>query len=290
MFLTRIASVALTLPVLLGSSPPAQVDPDAVIQQTLAQAVEIPRQAAALTKLAWPEQGPRDEQVAERARAELVAFGEHGMAALRVAITSVRPEHQAEVVSVFIKAHRMLSAGIHPEFQPGLEEAAWSGTEEARRLAIPELARYRYRPAMLTIIDTAYEYPSLAQLCIEALGSLRDDHARFFLEKTLNEGKPEIAAAAATALAQIGGRALLPLKAAMRSENQALRVAAARAFLPVAGVDDLSSLHEYVATHPDDHPDTVKAVRDAALMLEKARQAKEAAEAAGASPEPEPEP
>ena len=282
--LSRIAAAIASLPLLLSAAPATvdNPDPEKVIRDAMAEAVQIPRQAVALIHLAWPAE-PGDSAVAARARAEVVGFGEIGIPFLRTAITQVKPQQQADLVKAFIEAYRRVPSGMPPDYLAGLEQAAWFGSEEARRVAIVELARYRYRQALLTIMDSAYEFPDLLPLCIYALGKIGDDRARFFLEKHLNEGKAGVSEQAAIGLAQIGGRALLPLKAALRSGNRSLRQIGARALLPVAGVDDISSLHEYVASHPSDNPETLRAVREATIMLEKIREATEAAASASSS-------
>jgi hypothetical protein len=85
---------------------------------------------------------------------------------------------------------------------------------------------------------------------------------------------------AAVALSRIGGPALQPLKDAMRSEDRALRETACRALLPVAGLEDVTALHEYAAARPDDDPGLVEAVRTAAAMLEEAMAARQANDSA----------
>lgn len=289
MFWMRFAATIASLPVLLSAGP-ATVEhrnPEQVIRDAMAEAVQIPRQAVALIQLAWPAE-PGDPAVSVRARAEIVGFGEIAIPFLRNAITQVKPQQQADLVRALVEAYRRVPSGMPPDYLPGLERAAWFGTQEARLLAIAELARYRYRQAIVTIMDASYEFPSLLPACIDALGRIGDDRARFFLEKHLNEGKAGVSEQAAVALAQIGGRALLPLKAALRSGNRALRQIGARGLLPVAGVDDISALHEYAASHPNDDPGTLRAVREATIMLEKIREAKEAADSASSSSEPRP--
>lgn len=274
---TIIAFLLLAAPT-LAATP---TDPETVVRDAMAAAHDIPRQADALVRLAWPADSG-DPAVASRARQEIVGFGESGLPALRAAIRKVHPEQQGDLVRAFIEARRAMTARIPADFLPGLEEAVWFGSEDARRTAIPELGRHRYSPAILTIMDAAHESSALLSVCMDALGKIGDERARFFLEKQLNEGKGETVAQAASALAAIGSRALLPLKAALRSDRRMVREAAARAFVRIAGPDDSSALAEYAATHTGDDATVLRSVHEATVMLEKLREAQEAAEAAGA--------
>ncbi len=279
-----VASALLSLGLPPCAADP--VDPDRVITETLAQAgEEISKQCQALVRLAWPDAPGVAPEISARARAELVAFGERAITTLRISVRKVKPQYQADLVRTYIEAFRQMSSRMPPDYLAGLEEAVWFGSEEAKRIAVPELARFRYRPALLTIIDAAHEVPALNQVCIEALGRIGDERARFFLEKALNDGTPGAAEAAAVSLAQIGGRALLPLKAALRADSRLVRLSAARALLPVARVEDLSSLFEYLEEHSRDDPGTSEAIRQAAIMLDKQRQAQEASAAASSAPE-----
>ncbi len=278
-----VMTIALVFTAAPGSPPATQVDAESVVLDALSKASDVPGQAAAIIALAWPRIDG-DPAVAVRARQEIAGFGELGIPYLRKAIRSVHPRHQADVARALLEAHRQVYAGVPPEYPPALEEAAWFGTEEARRVVIPEIARMGFVSAILTIMDAGTENPALLPLCIDALGTLRSDRSRFFLEAHLNAGKDEIPALAASALARIGGRALLPLKAALRSDRKTVRVTAARSLLSVAGMDDVSALAEYVATYPDDDPATVEAVRTRSAELERVRRASEASQSADSAP------
>jgi hypothetical protein len=281
----RLARIVIVVSLVACITPVASsADPESVIREALAAAESIPNQALALIDLAWPDE-PGDPSVAARAKEMIIDFGEAGIPHLRAAIPTARPEHQGEIVRAFIAAKRQMTSRIPADYYPGLEEAVWFGSEDARISALPELAAGRYSLAVLTIEDAAYETPRLLPLCIETLGKIGDDRARFFLEKHLQEGKGEVQDLAAQALASIGARAMLPLKAALRSDRRSVREAAARAFVPVAEPDDASALSEYAASHPRDDPETLRRVHEATVMLEKIREAKEAAEASSASPE-----
>lgn len=258
---------------------PVAADPEQVVRDALAAALEIPKQAAALVRLAWPS-GTGDPGVAAVARRELVGFSAHAIPAIRAALAKLPAEHQADAVLAMEEAFRLVTGPIPADYPVAIEEAIWFGSEGAKAAALPEAARLRYNPAVNTIIDAAREFPALVPQCIETLGAIHDDRARFFLERQLQEGKGAIPDAAAAALARIGQRSLLPLKAALRSDRRSVRESAARAFLPVATVDDLSALNEYVADHPKDDPATVRAVKQVAAVLEKVREAKDASTAA----------
>ena len=257
-----------------------------IVDETITNAGAIPKQADALARLAWPAEDG-DPNVMLLARKALMAYGEYAIPSLRKAVTSVRPDQQEEVVWALTRAFLQIDTGLPSEYLIGLEEATWFGTREARLRAIPELGRHRYRPSMLTIIDAAYDDPELMPTVIESLGMMRDTRARFFLEKVMLEGAPEVRGQAAAALARIGGTALYPLKLAMRSDDPEVRLVAVQALLPVATVDDISTLHEYAYNHPDDDPGILEAVRASALMLEEALARQAEAESASAQSDTE---
>ena len=64
---------------------------------------------------------------------------------------------------------------------------------------------------------------SLAPQVVGTLGSMRSEEARFWLEKVMIEGPPELRAAAASSLAQIGASALAPLKNALNAPTKESR-------------------------------------------------------------------
>ncbi len=263
LWISWVLALALVAPAFGGESSPEEI-----VEQALRQAGSIPAQAEALARLAWPAE-EKDPALAAFARDKLGGFGMHGMKAIRRAIQWVKPEQQASVVATLLQAFRWVTADIPPDYLPALEEAVWFGTREARRLAIPELARLGYQSALLTLMDAGLEDPELLPLVIEALEQLRDDRARFFLERVMRENLGGQRQAAADALGRIGERARVPLKAALRAEDPALRIAAARALVAVASVDDLPALFEYVYRYPDEDPELVRAVRERAEALER---------------------
>ncbi len=286
MRMPRFLVLLSVVPFLLAASgaPASNPDPEKVVLDAMARAVEIPRQADVLAQLAWPTDAREDPRVAAIARQKLVEFGEHGIPAVRQAEPRVKPEDQADVVKVLLEQFRRTPMGVPPDLVPTLDWAVWYGTREARLLAMPELARFKAEASMLAMVDAAEEDPEILPQCVEALGALGDDHARFFLERALHEGRPGVRESAAVALARIGGRARLTLQTAVRSKDRDVRLAAVRALLPVATVDDVTVFHEYVSAHADDDPATVKAATDAATKLEKLIDAQQAADSASPPP------
>ena len=261
---------------------PASTDPAAaqkVIEDAKARAVTIPAQVDALLRLAFPSD-PSDPAVQEAARHELAIFGERAISPLAESIPKVTMANRAAVVKTMMEAFRRLSFGLPSDYLPGLESGIWFGDHAARELAIPELARFRQRGATLTLVDVAIEDPTLAPLVVRAMGEIGDPRARFWLETQLRGEDRGLRADAAVALARIGGPALVPLKDAMKSDDRALRETACRALLPVAGLDDITALHEYAAAYPDDEPGLVEAVRTAASMLEEALAARQESDSA----------
>jgi hypothetical protein len=276
-----IAALILVLPLLGAAGDPSEKVRQK-IDTTLSKEPTVSARADALCRLAWTDDDP---DVREFARMKIVQYGKFGIPALRRAVRWAPKEQQPDVVKALLEAWEHVEIGIPKDYLPALEEATWFGGHDSRMLAIPELGRFSYRPALLTIIDAGWEDVSLQPAVVSALQNLRDDRARFFLEHTMLEGGPGVREASAVALATIGGRCLLPLKAAIRSDDAALRLIAIRALLPVATTDDLSVLHEYVYEHPDDDESTVRAVRDSAAALEKVLAAQEGADAASPMPD-----
>ena len=260
----------------------APTDPAAaqkVVEEAKARAVTIPAQVDALLALAFPAT-PSDPAVREAARNELVVFGQHSIPALAAAVPKVTPENRTAVVQTIMAAFRRLSYGLPTDYLAGIEAGIWYGDHAARELAIPELARFRQRGASLTLADAAVEDPTLAPMVARAMGEIGDPRARFWLETQLHGSDRALRAEAAVALARIGGPALFPLKDAMKSQDRAIRETACRALLPVAGLDDITALHEYAFAWPDDEPGLVEAVRTAAAMLEEAMAARQESESA----------
>jgi hypothetical protein len=282
-----VAGAAAVLVVVLAVNASATTYESAAereVYEAMARAPTISKQAENLAFLAWPK-GNGDEEVAAVARRVLVGFGGQGMAALRGALRKVDPEDQADVVRAILEARDRIVAGIPADLLPALEEAVWFGTHDARAIAIPELGRYQASPALLTIIDAGHEDPELVGLAVDAVGMIGDERGRFFLDAQLHGGAPGIPEKAAVALARTGGKALDPLKAAIRSDDRALRELAVRALLPVAGVEELSTLYEYTYRHEDDDPELIEAVRQSTVVLERLLAAQQDHDSASPMPE-----
>lgn len=264
LLLAGVALVGTTT--LTPAALPAYVEE--ALDRAKAAARDIPLQAEALARLAWPPGGPADPQIAAAARDELVHFGQLGLPALRSAIQRVDPLYQADVTAALIEARYQQPAGKPPDYLPGLEEAIWFGTSEAQRVAATEIARFKFPPALLSTIDAAYEHPEIARSAIRALGRMGDARARFFLTEVLTRGADHCRKPAAQALAALGDTALDALRDASRSEVPGVRQAAMQALLPRTGTDDLVLLHEYATRHPDEEPRLAHAVRERAAALE----------------------
>jgi len=221
-----------------------------VLDKAKAEAGSIPEQASALARMAWTDN--QDPVIAARARQELVEFGSHGLRALHQAIRKVDSVYQADVVVAVIEARNRITSGMPPEYLPSMADAIWFGSAEAKRLALPQVTHHKFQPALLSIMDAAYEYPELTADIVHALGLFDDDRARHFLNDVLHEGTPEERRLASVALARIGRRALPTLREATRSDNALARITAIRALLPISTIDDLSLLYEYVGMHTED--------------------------------------
>ncbi len=283
----RAAAVSVLLASLAAVPVAAgEADPAAVVRDAMARAVAIPAQAEALAKLAWPDSTAGvDPAVSAEARKVLVDFGGLGLAAIRESIRRAEPRYCADVVRAFLEARDRVESGIPQETIPALDDALWFGTPDAQRIAMRELARLGYGPALLPTIDAAIASPDLALDAIRSLGALGDDRARFWLESILQGDDDALRVEAAAALARIRGRALIPLKNAMRGDRKELRELAASALVPVAGAEDLTALYEYVADHADDDPAVVAAVRNRAAKIEEMLDAFAAAQSASPRPD-----
>jgi HEAT repeat protein len=249
------------------------------VVQALATGGEIPGQARNLVELAWPA-GKRDEVVAARARLELAHFGSYAIDALRVAINTVPVSYTEEVVVTTLAAQKESRVQMSREYLPIIIDALWVGSHGAKVLAIRTLAKDRNGIAVAPMIDSAIADPSLAPMVLEALGAMRYEQARFYLESVMMEGPPELRPVAASALAQTRGAALTPLKKALKSESRQARLLAVRALLPVATEYEVGALYEYIEKHGDDDPELTKAIKLSAVAIEKAIAARDAKAAA----------
>jgi len=254
------------------------------VVSALAAGGDIPGQARNLVELAWPEKGKRDEAVATRARRELANFGEHAIGPLRRALNSVKIEYTEEVMATVIGAQRMAPSLTQVEYLACAIDALWMGSHGAKVRAIEMIAENRSPMVIGPMEDSAIDDPTLAPLVIETLGTLRFAQARFYLEKVMMEGSPELRPLAASSLAQIGGLALMPLKNALKAPSRDTRLLAARALLPVATEYELGALYEYLDKHGDDDPALSQSIKALSVNIEKAIAARDAS-AAAASPQ-----
>jgi HEAT repeat protein len=279
----RLGAIALLVVSLLPphrAAEPGQY-PDRVIRDALFGKTTIHAQEEELIQLAWLREEVPSE-VAERARVELERFGARSIPALRRALSRVPSDRTESVLQTILVARQSQAAGIPLDFVPALVDALWIGSREAKRLAVPALAMPGEKTAILPMIDSALQDPSLTPDVVRALGVIGDDRARFFLEQVLRSGGPGDRESAAISLARIGGRALTPLRDALRAGEKDVRLAAARALLPIASPDDLTAFYTYLANHEDDDPGTAQAIRAAAAVIEEKQAAQQAADAASA--------
>jgi hypothetical protein len=261
-----------------AATPPTDPAREAIVQ-ALAKAGDIPDQARALVTLAWPA-GKRDEVVAARARLELAHFGDHGMPALRNALNTVKIDYTAEVVATILDAQKTSRVEMAQEYRAAMLDVLWIGSHAAKVLAIDALAIDRTPLAVGPMVDSAIADPSLAADVVEALGTMRYQQARFYLDRVMIEGPPPLRPLAASSLAQIGGAALMPLKQALKAPGRDTRLLAVRALLPAATEYDLGAIYEYIEKHGDDDPELTQALKMSATSIEKAIAARDAKAAA----------
>lgn len=238
-----------------------------IVNKAKFDAVEIPKQAEALVRLAWIDE-PQNPEVPALARQELAMFGKRALAAFYDALTKVDLRYTADVVAALIESRTKMISGAPNEYISVLDQAIWFGSVDAKRLAIKEITRFQYKPAMLPMIDSAIEYPVLTNQVITALCKLGDDRARFYLDSHLRGPDRELRMKAAECLATIGNNAIETLREAISSDNDDIRHAAIEAIVPHTTLNDLTILHEYVYMHPDDDPRILQLVRDRAILLE----------------------
>jgi len=199
---------------------------------------------------------------------------------LRNAVNTVKIGYTEEVVATALASQRESRVEMSREYLPILIDALWIGSHGAKVLAIAALASDRNAMAVAPMIDSALADPTLAPQVVEALGPMRYQQARFYLETVMMEGPPNLRPVAASSLAQIGGAALGPLKKALKADDRQARLLAARALLPAATEYELGALYEYVDKHGDDDPHVTQAIKSSAAAIEKAIAARDASQAA----------
>jgi HEAT repeat protein len=260
-------ALVLMLAAVGGASAGEEENARAYIERARRSAGSIAEQAKVLARLAWPD-GPRDHLISAIAREDLVKFGDHAVSALYEAAGRVDPVYSADVVEAVIAVYRRQMSDIPPDYFGTLEEALWSGSEDAQRMAIREFALFQHPPVLMACIDAAYEHPALLPEVVRALGEFGDPRARFFLKELLFREPPPLRAAAAESLAAIGGKAMLPLHEGVLSKDVGIRHDSLRALLPRSGVNELAILYEYLSLYPEDDAELAEAVRDRATLLE----------------------
>ena len=172
--------------------------------------------------------------------------------------------------------------GESPEYIPALLDTLWVENREARAMAIQPIVAVRPLIAVQWMIDVAIEDKALEPQIVAALGAMRYEQARFYLEKVMMEGPPALRPVAAASLTQIGGAALGPLKNALKAPDRDARLLAARALVPAAGERELGAIYDYIRDHGDDDPATTQALRGLTVRIEQAIAARDASNAAGA--------
>ena len=283
----RFGSLTLLFAVIVFGGVPAGADdesaPDKVIRDALAAAPDIKDQSRTLVNLAWPADGPTDPELHALARKSLVEFGAHALGAMRHAIRTVDPVYSADVVAAMIQARLRVTAGIPAEYHGALEDVLWYGSVDAIRLASHELAKQRFGPALMALVDSIYDHPELTGVVVRDLGLWRDYHARFELRRVLDRGTARERRLAAEALAKIGGQAVEELRSATLSNDSLTRRSAIGAFLPESNINDLTALYEYIAEYGEENPQLTEQILERATYLESVLEARRDAEAA--SPE-----
>jgi hypothetical protein len=163
MFAGIACAALLAVSPALGTEPPEAVR---IVMKAKADAVAIPAQAEALVRLAWFDE-QENRQVAALARDELVKFGKNGLRALFDSLTEVDIRYTADIVATLIASRKRMITGSPTEYIAALEQAIWFGSVDAKRLAIKEITRFKYSPALLPIMDSALEHPTLTGIVID---------------------------------------------------------------------------------------------------------------------------
>ena len=283
----RFAAVAALLLSSFAAMPARAEDPGEserarlAVVRALESGANPLEQARQLVRIAWPA-APRDEAVSARARLELSSFGNHGMLALREAVNTVELGYTGEVVKTILGAASQTPNASSPDYVPALLDALWTGSREAKSLAMSRLGAGRVALAVQPMIDSALADPEIQPQVVDMLGRMRIASARFYLEAVMIEGPVALRPVAAASLAQIGGSALGPLKNALKSPDRETRTLAVRALIPAMTEFELGAVYEYLEAHGDDDPELRLALEASTRTIEKAIAARDALEAADA--------
>jgi hypothetical protein len=239
-----------------------------IIRDAKAKAVTIPGQVESLVNLAWSHEEDSDPRVQAEARRNLVHYGHHVLPVLRRAIPDLPPRYQADAVAAFIEARLSNPSGMPQDYLPGLEETIWYGSTEAQRIALNEIKRYNYPPAVLSSIDACAANPIMTRYVAVSLGYMGDPRARFFLADLYKDGSDFYRSAGAQALQIFGEGGIDKLRAGIRADNAPTRERAMRAFLRVSAPGDLGALRDYLEQHAEDDPAVREAVQKRIEILE----------------------
>lgn len=239
-----------------------------ILRNAKAEARTVPGQVEALVGLAWPNKEDPDPAVQAEARRALVLYGHHVLPVLRRTIPDLDPLYQGDAVAAFIEARLSNPAGMPPDYLPGLEEAIWYGSSEAVRIALNEIKRYNYPPAVLSSLDACYDNPILTRYVALSLGIMGDPRARLFLGDLANHGSDFYKAAAARALQSYGESTVTNLRSAARGDDASLRESALRVLLQMGGTADLDLFREYLKERTEDDPELREAVQKRVDVLE----------------------
>jgi len=239
-----------------------------ILREAKSKGRSVPGQVRALFELAWPRDEDPDPQVQAEARRSLVLYGHHALPVLRRAIPDLDPLYQADAVSAFIEARYRNPSGMPPDFLPGLEESIWYGSSEAQRVALNEIQRYRFPPAVLSSIDAVYDNPILTRYVVNSFARMNDPRARLFLADLMLTGSDFYKGPAARALKSLGDQTAMGFRRRALSDNKETRETALRIFLPLSETSDLKMLKRYLAERTEDDPDLLEAVQKRVDVLE----------------------
>ena len=240
-----------------------------VVRAALREGLPEASRGSILAQLAWPDPAlPRDSWVEHRARMELISIGADAIGDIDHMHMHVSREQSADLVMTLIAARKRQRAGIPRDFLPAMDRAVWFGSTDARRLAIPILAKNGSYGTMQACIDAALEEPTLLPMVIRSTVGFGRDSSRHFLKTQLESGDPHLIQLAAESLASIGARARDTLRDATLSDSAEIREIAIRALLPLTGTSDLTALYEYLSQFANDEEQLVAEVGERTVMLE----------------------